>query len=56
MTYRELLEKLQKLNDEQLDCNITVCDTDEEYFSANGFNIADFSCQVLDEGHPYFVL
>ena len=52
MTYRELADRLSDLNDEQLDCDITVrLDETEEYLPA-GFDIVGPDVDELDEGHP----
>ena len=51
MTYRELIEQLEKLTEEQLECTVTVQDLyQEEYYSAD-FDIVVES-DVLDEDHP----
>ena len=57
MTYRQLLQQLQTLTDEQLDSDVTVCDLEDEYFKVNGFHYAnEVFNDVLDHGHPYFTL
>lgn len=56
MTYKELLQQLQKLNEEQLNQDVTVCDVEEEYFAVLGLYFANPAFNdVLDAGHPYFV-
>lgn len=55
MTYKELLEQLQQLNEEQLNSNVAICSEDEpdEYFQAGvEFVFATEECQVLDVDHP----
>ena len=55
ITYRQLLEQLKKLNEEQLDSTITVCAYEDEYFGMSGLYFADEKYNdVLDHGHPYF--
>ena len=61
MTYRELLEKLQKLDQTQLDCNL-ACELiySEECFSSTTndftFDIAGPNNDYLDDNHPVFIL
>jgi hypothetical protein len=54
MTYRELLQQLQQLNEEQLDTDVAVYDyCEDEFFQASvGLIFADEDCQVLDVNHP----
>jgi len=54
MTYKELLSELQKLNEEQLNSDVAVYDTDtDEYYQLNvEFVFATEECQVLDVDHP----
>lgn len=59
-TYRELLERLQELDDSQLDCNMAIelPNCTECFSSTTGdfdFNIAR-NDDFLDDGHPVFVL
>lgn len=52
MTYRRLLYCLQTLDQEQLDCHITLEDNAEEFYPAIlNFSLTD---DVLHAGHPYF--
>ena len=61
MTYQELLERLQALTTEQLNCNL-ACELiySEECFSSTTgdfeFNIAGDHNDYLDDNHPVFVL
>ena len=59
MTYRQLMEKLPGLSDEQLDCDLTVCNArDDECFGECCLSFADEDVATsLDEDHPiiYFV-
>lgn len=60
-TYRELLERLQGLDDEQLDSNLAIELTlSVECFSSTtgdfNFEIAGPTHDFLDEGHPVFTL
>jgi hypothetical protein len=55
MKYKELLEKLQSLDENQLNQTVTVyVSSDDEYF---GISDSDFSkeetCDVLDPDHVY---
>jgi hypothetical protein len=53
MTYKELLERLQKLSAEQLHQNVTVHLTEvDEFVPVHGVCLTvDGECDVLDEGH-----
>jgi len=61
MTYRELLESLNKLTSEQLDMDVTVFCCDEifshgdEFFPVDGLLTASVECGILDENHPYLI-
>ena len=54
MTYKELLQELQQLNEEQLnsDVAIYVPDVDEYYQKSVELVFATDECQVLDVNHP----
>jgi hypothetical protein len=54
MTYKELLQELQQLNEEQLNSDVAVYDGNEyEYYQASvEFVFATEECQVLDVDHP----
>lgn len=59
-TYRELLERLQELDDNQLDCNMAIelLNYTECFSSTTGdfdFTIAR-NDDFLDDGHPVFIL
>ena len=60
MTYRNLVDILQELSEEQLDMDVTVCTTrDDEYFAADKLNIVDENDEaagILDEGHHYLTI
>jgi hypothetical protein len=55
MTYKELLNQLQQLNEEQLNKDVAVYDGNEyEYYQWKVyFEFADDTQDVLDVGHPY---
>ena len=53
ITYRDLLNKLQKLNEAQLNSDITV-QIDDEFYKATMY-FTDNSIDILDEGHPVIV-
>jgi hypothetical protein len=54
MTYRELLDHLCRLTDEQLNMDLTIRESNDEYYPARlSFNDAKES-DVLDHGHPFF--
>lgn len=54
MTYKELLQQLQKLNEEQLNSDVAIYDEgiDEYYQLTVEFVFATEKCQVLDVDHP----
>ena len=53
-TFRDLLQSLQTLNDEQLACTLTLfdCVIEEYYPLVAKLEITDEDCDVLDENHP----
>ena len=53
ITYRDLLNKLQKLNESQLNSDITV-QIDDEFYKATMY-LTDNRIDILDEGHPVIV-
>jgi hypothetical protein len=54
MTYKELLDQLQQLNEEQLNSDVAIYDTgaDEYYQLCVELVFANSECQVLDIDHP----
>jgi len=55
MTYKELLQQLQQLNEEQLNQDVAICseDDEDEYYQASvELVFATDECQVLDVDHP----
>jgi len=54
MTYKELLNQLQSLTEEQLNQDVAVYDTDtDEYYQASvEFVFSTDECDVLDANHP----
>jgi hypothetical protein len=53
ITYRDLLNKLKKLNEAQLNSDITV-QIDSEFYKATMY-LTDNRIDILDEGHPVIV-
>ena len=53
ITYRDLLNKLQKLNENQLNSDITV-QIGDEFYKATMY-LTDNNIDILDEGHPVIV-
>lgn len=51
LTYRELRNILNKMSDFQLDCDVTIQDTQEDECYAGEFVLLGEE-QGLDEGHP----
>jgi hypothetical protein len=58
MTYKELQAILAQLNDDQLNCNVTVYDRKIDEFLPTRLSLqfASRDTQVLDPEHPFFVL
>lgn len=54
MTYKELLQQLQQLNEEQLNSDVAIYDEgiDEYYQLTVELVFATEECQVLDVDHP----
>ena len=54
MTYKELLQQLQQLNEDQLNSDVAVYDegTDEYYQLKVELVYATEECDVLDPDHP----
>jgi hypothetical protein len=56
MTYKELLQQLQELNEEQLNSDVCIWnsddDIDEYYQDGVELVFATDECQVLDVDHP----
>lgn len=56
MTYQELLEAIQKMNEEQLCSDVTVeFGISDECFPAE-LRICDCEHEILDPGHPVIYL
>ena len=57
MTYRELLTKLQSMDDARLDDTVTVFEPyEEEYVAVVEALITTDECDVLDAGHLFLTL
>jgi hypothetical protein len=55
MKYRQLLEALKELPQENLDNTATIYKVeDDEYFAITGTGICDDG--VLDDGHPFLII
>jgi hypothetical protein len=55
MTYKELLQQLQQLNEEQLNSDVAICseDDEDEYYQAGVELVFATDAQsVLDVDHP----
>jgi hypothetical protein len=56
LTYRQLLELLNKMTPEQLTLNISIFDGRNEYMPVVAMAYADpENCDVLDPGHPFLI-
>ncbi len=60
-TFRDLLEALKELTDEQLDKTATVYVKEEdEFYPITDYKIsdgdADPAAGILDDNHPYFIV
>ena len=54
MTYQDLLNHLEQLEDEQLN-HLVMCQVDEEYYEASTVEIKDKNGS-LEDGHPFIVV
>ena len=54
MTYQELIDQLNELEEDQLDLPVTI-DFDEEYFNIKSIEIQEKDDRLSD-GHPYFIV
>jgi hypothetical protein len=53
-TYRKLKETLDKMTDEQLDCNLSIHDEiSDEYYPVEVEVKESEADDVLDRGHPF---
>lgn len=56
MTYQQLFEYLQTLDQNQMQMDVSIYDpTVDEFYPTAGFGITNESV-VLDEDHPYIIL
>ncbi len=55
MTYRELLERLDNLDDEQLDTTAFAC-VDDEMYPLKNVQIQEGSGDALRDGDPYIMI
>ena len=54
MTYRQLLETLQNLNQDQLDLDVCIYDAGhDEVFPATALHINEDELDQIDLDHPY---
>ncbi|MEA3339250.1 MAG: hypothetical protein U9R15_04730 [Chloroflexota bacterium] len=58
MTYKQLLEKLIKLNDSQLNMTASIhLPFDDEYYGVRSFGYTnERDCDVLDNNHPIMTI
>ena len=58
MTYRELAQQLETMNETQLNSDVTIYVLDEYYSVVDDYPLmyADSSIDVLDQDHPYLVI
>lgn len=58
LKYRNLLEMLQLMTDEELNCTVTVLakGVDEFFPVEPALFYADQTTDVLDQGHPYLMI
>jgi len=57
MTYRELHQRINDLDDDQLAMNVTVYDSyRDEFWSVDRFVPLNTDNDVLDAEHPYVVI
>jgi len=60
MTYKQLAERISRMDYEQLNSDVTIMSEDQEFFSAvlcfNNANGNGPSSDVLDDKHPFLRL
>ena len=57
LTYRSLMEHLQEMDNDRLEDNVTVFDTEgDEFLPAIKLETTKEECDVLDEGHLVIVI
>ena len=54
MTYRELIEQLSELEDDQLSLPV-MANFDEEFFKVDGLDEQDKD-ETLQDGHPFLLI
>ena len=54
MTYRDLMHRLEELEEEQLDDKV-MCTMDEEFYSVLDFQIQEKDDRLSD-GHPFLIV
>lgn len=55
-TYRHLLEEINKLDEKQLDSQIVIMDSENEYVPVEFQLAEEVGTDVLEDGHPFLVL
>ena len=55
MKYKVLLKRLQDLDEEQLDMDVTVRTKDDEFFAISRMSITT-ETDVLDKNHPFLLV
>ena len=54
MTWKELKAKIEDMDEEQVDTNVTFFDNRNEFFGIESMQFADPEfCDALDPNHPY---
>lgn len=53
ITYKTLLNLLNRMSDEQLDCDVTIYDDVADEYLPGEMLICGHQHDVLDDGHPY---
>lgn len=56
MTYAQLLKRLQKLDKDQLACDVTIWDKHQDEFYAMSEFLISEEADILDKQHPFLVL
>lgn len=51
-TYKDLLNKLNNMNEAQLNSDITILDNNNEYHRATLLFTDEQTCDILDDNHP----
>ena len=57
MTYKELKEQIEEMEEEQLNQDVTIfVNSEDEFYPVTEIDFATMNCVVLDYTHPFLVI